>query len=329
MLLKFFRRISPEIIFLNIIILFAIWSGTFFLKQESSFFYDVRPMPLYGLMKNLAGNGLSGSVISFFLILLISYILVNFNTDLFFIPERTYLPSILYALFTGFFVSYQALNPVVPATLLLLLALRRIMDGYRKNGTAFGFFDAAFLTGIGTLFYANLIWFGFLLITGVIILRGYNIKELMLSVTGLLAPFLITAGVYYVLSYNPLLLAEDFSYNIFTEAGENNFSWAEITAVAVSVAGVFKGIFFLFPRIKSMKIRSRKIFILLLWWFVISLALYVLLPGVSAEIIYLGAVPSVYFISYYLIFGKNTFIREFLFAAILLLAVSVQIVRYL
>ncbi|MGQ9621756.1 MAG: hypothetical protein ACUVTX_12385, partial [Bacteroidales bacterium] len=89
------------------------------------------------------------------------------------------------------------------------------------------------------------------------------------------------------------------------------------------------GIIFLFPRIKNIKIRSRKIFILLLWWFLISLVLYFVSPCASVELVYLVAMPAAYFITYYLVFSKANILKEVMFLALVLATASIQIIEYL
>ncbi len=98
---------------------------------------------------------------------------------------------LMYILFSGFFPSLQTLNPVIPAAVFLMLAIRRIMDGYRKQGTAYNFFDAGILISTGSLFYGDLIWFGLLVIIGIVILRSVNLLELLTALLGLLTPYLI------------------------------------------------------------------------------------------------------------------------------------------
>ena len=73
------------------------------------------------------------------------------------------------------------------------------MEAYRIQGIAYNFFDAGILIGIGSLFYANLIWFGLLVIIGIALLRTGNIKEIAISFIGLLTPYIMTFGIYYVL----------------------------------------------------------------------------------------------------------------------------------
>ncbi len=84
------------------------------------------------------------------------------------------------------------LNPAIFGAMFLMLAIRRIMDAYRDPGIAYNFFDAGILIGIGSLFYANLIWFGLLIIIGIALLRTGNIKEIAISVIGLITPYILT-----------------------------------------------------------------------------------------------------------------------------------------
>ena len=59
-----------------------------------------------------------------------------------------------------------------------MLAVIRIIDGYRKAGIANNFFDAGILISTGSLFYANLIWFGVLVIIGIALIRTVSISEI-------------------------------------------------------------------------------------------------------------------------------------------------------
>jgi len=326
---KIIKGVNPGIILLNIFILLVLWISPLIFYQQQSFCFDNRPMPLYLILRNVAGTGQSGIITALALILFVSYLLVHFNTVLFFIPERTSLPSVLYAFFTGYLINYQTLNPVIPASIFILLAFGRVIDAYHKNGTAFSFFDASLLTGIGTLFYANLIWFCVILVIGVIILRGYKVKEIILSIAGIPLPLLITAGIYYIFSLDINRLIEDLGINLFEKCETYKFSTAELAVMAVGCAALLTGIIFVFQRIKNMKIRSRKIFILLLWWCLLCIALYFISPAVSAEIFYLAAIPSVYFITYYFIFSKSRVIPLVLFIDFIICSGAIQILQYL
>lgn len=200
MLLKLFRGTGPGVILLIIITLGGLWIGTFLDPQPQSLsLYEVRPMPLYSILVSLfSSHQVPGVIFSFILLYFLLFLIVNFNTNVFFINERTFLPAIIYLLTTSLFPELQVLNPVLPATLFLMLAVFRIMDSYRKPGTATNFFDAGILISTGSLFYCNMLWFGILPVIGIILLRTISIKEVILSVIGLATPYILVTGIYYV-----------------------------------------------------------------------------------------------------------------------------------
>ncbi|MBA4321651.1 MAG: hypothetical protein C0408_02420, partial [Odoribacter sp.] len=264
MLLKFFRGTGPaEMIFILFTAL-GVWLSAFINPHlSSSFNYDINPMPLYGLLKQLiGGTALFGVIFSFLLVMLMSFLIVNFNTSHFFINERTFLPAAIFILFTGLFPHYQLLNPVLPASVFLMLAIRRILDAYRKPGTAFNFFDASLLLGTGSLFYANLLWFALLAIIGIAILRTGNIKEIILSVIGLVTPSLLTAGFYYASGKDILSLLDILGNNLFTGTGDYYFSELAIVGLVLLGIIVFVSLIHLLSHFNNKKIKSRKTFIL-------------------------------------------------------------------
>ncbi|MGD0343295.1 MAG: DUF6427 family protein, partial [Bacteroidales bacterium] len=208
MLLKLLRGTGPGILFLLILITCIFWAGSFLHPQlPGIFIYEIRPMPLYGILKMAIGtNPIIMEIFTYVLFFFMLFLLVNFNTSIFFINERTFLPACFYLLFIAIFPQCQILNPVLPASVFLMLAMRSIMDSYRKPGTAYNFFDAGIFISMGALFYADMIWFGILLIAGIILLRSGNFKEIITSLLGLAAPFVITTGLYYVLGKDIWLL---------------------------------------------------------------------------------------------------------------------------
>jgi hypothetical protein len=329
MILKVFRSTGPGVIFLIVIALAALWIGAFIDPQAPGMsVYEARPMPLYGILKFLAGNHpLQGVIISFLVLSLMLFLLVNFNTSVFFINERTFFPAVIYLFITALFPENQVLNPVLPAALFLMLALIRIMDAYRKPGIAFNFFDAGILISVGSLFYANLIWFGLLVIIGIALLRTWNIKEIAVSLLGLVTPYILTIGLYYVLGKDIPSFLTDFRDNLFHKTTGYHFSHLTIILIIYAALLVLASIGFLMIRMNAKKIKSRKTFYILLWGLVISLALYLLLPSVSVEMIWITGIPASYFLVHYFVFVRKKLIPEIVFTGFFLLILLVQILN--
>jgi hypothetical protein len=80
----------------------------------------------------------------------------------------------------------------------------------------------------------------------------------------------------------------------------------------------------LLTELPSKKIRSRKIFTLLLWTMTLSAAVYLLVPAVSVELMALAAMPIAYVMSNYCAFTKRVATTEIFFW---LIAVMIVISR--
>jgi hypothetical protein len=199
------------------------------------------------------------------------------------------------------------------------------MGAYRKSGTAFNFFDAGILISIGSLFYCHLIWFALVVFIGIALLRAVNFVEIAISLLGLVTPFVITAGMYYVIGKDIGALFEDVQNNMFGESPVCHFGWLTITVLVFSGLMFLVSLAYLITRINAQKIKSRKTFYLLLWTFFISLVLYIILPSVSVEMVWITGIPASYILAQYFVFVKKKIIPEILFTVFYLLILMVQI----
>ncbi len=329
MILRIFKGTDPGVILLIIITLGLLWIGAFANPQSSGpFIYETSPMPLYSLVKYfLAGNQIAGTIFTLVLLSVILFLISGFNTAVFFINERTYLPVIIYLLLTAVFPVNQKLNPVLPAAIFLILAMMRIMDAYRRQGIAYNFFDAGILISIGSLFYANMIWFGMLLFAGIVMLRTINFSEIALSLLGLITPFVVVTGLFYVLDRDLGLLLSDFTDNLFKDNSGYKFDRITVVVLIYAALILLVSLGFLSNQLNAKKIKARKTYFLLFWVFGISLLLYFLLPSVSIEMMWLTGVPSCYFMAHYFVFVKKKLFPEVLFTGLFLIVLLAQILN--
>ncbi len=327
MLLRLFKGTSPGIIFIITVVFTAVWMSVFTHPPDlsaSRFYSD--PMPLYGLLMALtAKSNVAGVVISFLTAALISFLLVNFNTASFFINERTYLPALLYVMMSGLFPEYQSLNPALPASLFLMLAIIRIMDGYKKAGVTGNFFDAAILISTGSLFHASLIWFGLLVIIGIILIRTVSLSEIIIALLGLLTPYLILFGIYYVTGKDMGALLTLISDNLFLNRGGYAFSALTLVSLGIVTIIIVISMAFLFSLLNTKKIKSRKTFSLLIWAFLISVTVYFIIPAVSVEIIWITAIPVSYILAHYFLFNRQRLMPEIFLSLLFLLVLIIQV----
>jgi hypothetical protein len=327
MLLRIFKGTGPGVVFLIVITLVAIWiSAILNQRLHPRFIYETDPMPLYGLLKDILNNNHNaGVLVSFLMVCAMAFLLVNFSTDGFFIDERTFLPALFYILYGGLFPDHQLLNPVIPASIFLMLGIKRIMEGYHITGTAYNYFDAGLLISIGSLFYANLVWFGLLVFIGIALLRTGNLREIAISVAGLITPYLITLGVYYVLGKDPGTFLKLLSENLHTHTPYYPFARITIVFLIFSLALLFMSMSQLMKVLYTKKIKSRKTFSLLIWTFLISVAVYIFVPSVSVEMIWITGMPVAYFLSHYFIQVRKKVLPEVIFTLIFVFILLIQI----
>jgi hypothetical protein len=329
MILRLFKGTGPGVIILISLTILLLWVGSFINPAaEQAALYDKYPLPLYSLLKTLLGSvPFAGVLFSMIVVSVIAFLAVSFNTADFFIHERTFLPAFFYILLSGIFPGYQVLNPVIPASLFLLFAIIRINDVYRKAGTANNFFDAGLLIGTGSLFYGNLIWFILIILIGIAIYRSFNIIEIATAFIGIFTPWVLTFCFNYIFAKDPGSLIPLLKNNLAGLPELYLFSTAEIVVLSVISLIILISFVYLLMTMNSKKIKSRKTFYLLIWVFLVTVALYAFVPSVSVEIVWILFIPFSYLLTHYFLFIKRGLFREILFYLLLSQILLMQILH--
>ena len=312
MLLRIFKSIQPSIIFLIIFITVGIWLNTFLNPENSNFYFNEHPMPLYGVLTNLVSPvSILGTLITMIIWVIHGLLLVRLNTKFFFINERTYLPATIFILFGCFIADLQSLNPVIISSIFLLIAIERLIDSYRKTNISFSSFDAGLLIGTGTLFYLNLGFFLLLVWIGLLILRPVNWREWVVPILGFCTPVLLAAAIYYLLNGDLSLFIRIIQDNLVPfkyDITQFHYYFLSYLALIVAFAS-----FKILRDIITKKIRSRKIFQIFWWVFFISAIVFFFVPWASFEMIIFGFVPLSFLLTNYFLnirvkwFGELSF----------------------
>jgi len=292
----------------------ALWSEYFFNPPDLGKACTVDPMPLWGLItRALSGSPQLAVILSFVLMIIVVIVLVRFNTAIFFIPRRTFLPSMLFIILYSIFPCEMVLNPALPAALLIVLGLWRMISSYRVNGMSFNFFDAALLISSAGLFYASALWFVLLVFIGALILRSPDIRELTIGLAGALLPWIIMYALWYVTGGIVSDLTDILRHNLFDQVP--SIYWSRTLVLVMIVLGLnFLPAFFSLLSVKSTyKIRSRKTYELFIWLIVISAAMWAFLPAVSAELSAITAIPLAFIMANYMALTRKVTYVEILF----------------
>lgn len=328
-MIKFFRGSGAGPVLLLTLSAMALWAEYFISPAGLMPASSGQPMPLWGLViQALSGTPVLAVLISFLLVMVISIVMVRFNTAIFFIPRRTYLPSLLYIILFSLFPGEMILNPALPAALLIVAGLWRMISAYRISGMAFNFFDAALLISSAGLLYANSLWFIILVILGALILRTPDMREISVAITGALLPWIILYAVWYVTGGSLSDLTDVIRHNLFDQVP--SIYWSRTSVILMIVVGLnfLPSVFLLMREMTTYKIRSRKTFELFIWMMIICIAVLALVPAASAELGAIAAIPVSFIMANYMALTRRLTTAEILFWLMLIMLVVSRVWPY-
>lgn len=323
-MIKFFRGTGIGPLLLLTLVTAALWAETFINPPQITAASGAGVMPLWNIIVSSIGESpLAAAIISWVVMLLLVVILVRFNTSLFFISRRTYLPALFYIILFSLFPGEMVLNPALPAALLVTVGLWRMMAAYRMNGIAYNLFDAALVVSAAGMFYAGAVWFVLLVIIGALMLRSPDLRELALTIFGAAMPWLVLYAVWYLMGREISSLSEIIRHSLFDDSSSVYWSRTLVILLLVITLWFLPALIGLVSEMPSKKIRSRKIFALLLWMLTISAGVFALVPSVSVEIIALAAVPIAFIMANYCAFTRSIVTAElFLWLTVVMIVVS-------
>jgi len=307
------------------LIIAALWFRTFYIPSAPIHDAGGFTMPLYKLVSIITGDskwltGILGLVLFIIQILLI----VKLNKDYILIDIRTYLPAIIFILVGCSFRQVQQFEPVLFANIFILLAVNKILQSYRDDSLFTNFFDASVLISLGSLFYFNTIFLFILVWSGLIILRQFSMREWLLSVTGLVTPYLFALSFFYIYGNVPDLFSMIAGNFIFDKSFEIFNLYSLIYLIYLAVLILLSSINII-KKYNKMKISIRKYYKFLFWMFVYSIVIFFAAPNASVEILLITAVPVSFVFTNYLVSIKKESTSSILLLMLMALIVLLQI----
>src|SRR3954470_8328591 len=155
-------------------------------------------MPFYELLAGPVSNTWVNIILSLLIIIAEAFFLnyiVNENEIL---TRPSFLPAVLYIIFMSSNKAMFILHPLVFGNFFLMVAIHRLLNSYRKEKAFSHFFDAGFLISIASLFYFPYIVFFPILAAALVVLRPFNWREWIISLAGIIVPYILVATIYYL-----------------------------------------------------------------------------------------------------------------------------------
>ncbi len=136
---------------------------------------------------------LAGIIIVFIQSLLINIICAKFRLAI----SVSLLPGLFYALLVSMIPEFLALSPALLANTFFILALWELFESYRKTDVAGHIVNIGFWVGVASLFYFSEVIFLLLAIIGLIVLRAFRVKEVLMLLIGFLVPYIFSAVYFF------------------------------------------------------------------------------------------------------------------------------------
>jgi len=303
--------------FILILILIGILGFHSFLKPEvSQFFEEGNQMPLYILMTRwIESNVFVTFLFPVIFIFLISLLLLRLNATFLVIQEKTFLIPYIFIIILGGFVFLHTMQPVYFGLLFLLFSLNRIFSACTKDSGGLSCaFDAGFYIGVGSLFYFPLIFYFFVVWAGLFKIHGQlQGRYFLLSLIGTLLPWIMIFS-YYFFTDTQSVFNHIVYQNFYASACRqvNEFPYYVYIGF-MFLLSVISG-FFLLSHVNSQKVVTRKYYGILFWILIVSIAIFLLVPSVSGEIMLIMSLPLSFLFANFMVS-----IRKELFGDIILL----------
>lgn len=312
MLLKLFKSNLPYVIFLIPVLGVIFWIDTEVKRvpiadDTASFTF------LYTLIyQALAKTPVLYKIAGLFFLIVQSYILIRLNFKYIFIDSKTYLPSVLFLIYSSSLLQYQQLHPALLANFFLLFALNRAFVYEKKRNCLKRYYEAGWYLGMGALFYTPTIYFLSLVWITLFVLRSFNWREWISSVIGFITPIVFYASILFLTDNFSVFIGDmdkflDFSYQSASFTPYARFALGFLIFVLfISLLRNFR-----FAGLK--KISSRKYLSLFFWFLILLFAMLYIHPHISYELVVFFAVPVAIIQSQMYIELKKTWVAEIIF----------------
>jgi hypothetical protein len=293
-----------------IILLF--WVRVFLFEGLQPISFDGMTMPLWNwLVRPVFGqNVFWAAVLSYVLAILIAFTVNRVVGRHGLLGRQSVLPALVFGLLVSAFLSVQRLHMVWMFTLFFLLAMERLMGTPNSSRKEVRCFDGGVLLGVGVLMYAKGIYLYPMLILVMGILRVLTVRSFIASFLGLLLPFILSAGYYFIFS-DVEEFAIYFVLNLFSNTGQFYHNLASQIYLPILVILTIIGLINLVRYIPTQKILTRKYFRVIIWLILFTSALC-LTPFFSVEIAPLVAIGPAVVLAFWLDKVGRKFWGEFL-----------------
>jgi hypothetical protein len=312
MFISIFKNNQPLSIVLLSIMMIVLWIPAF--GHLESIPYN-NTMPLFEFYVRGANNfPYLHSIFALILIvseaILLNYILNKFEI----MAQKTVIPAIFYCLLMSCCKPLTHFYPLIFSNLFILLALFKIGLSYRVEEAFSSIFDASFFIAIASLFYFPSIIIYPLIWVALIVIRPFVWREWIISIIGLLLPYLFIVVFYFWTDkFNFLLYDKIFFPSSDSLLTLSNQRQSFLIVAAILLVLLLLSVFTLLKGWPVNTILSRNFLVVLFWLLGLALLSYSMAPVFNITYLAGVAIPLSVFIANYFLMTKFKWIAEIVF----------------
>lgn len=325
MFLNLYKTNKPYLILLIPLTGILLWLNGF-INCNQYFINDIGfQMPIYKFISPYINyNCYISKIIAVIMAIAQGFYLSKLNKDFIFIKQRTYLHALIFLMILSSSYYTQYAIPALIANFFVLFSIDWLYSSYKKTKPNLELFNAGFMMAMAGLIYFD----AFILIIAIflsyLILHTVKLREILVILTGFVAPIFILIGIVFL--NDSLFLYKDELIKYITEA-KYDFRM-DLSSYAfygylifIFLISVFKimGVY------ATKKISSRTFMSSFFIFFLVSLLAYVIFPFIGIEMLVISAVPISYVITDGYVNSRNSFIMELSFAVLIIALLFTQL----
>ncbi len=314
MLIRLFKSRQQFGIILILILTISFWLPSLIFYKPALFVFDFYPAPFYRPLQFIEYYyPVASTIFSLVLLIIIGFMLARLNVRFFFIQTRTQLPAFFYILICSSFIPMHRMNPALIGCFFLVLAIYKIFDAYKKEKLCYNFFDAALLVSVASLFYFNYIFFIVIIWTGLILLRPFIWREWIFTIIGILLPYILILSYYYLYDYDINRLLDTYRSYFSYKRYDIRFDLSYKLLLLYYLLMLLIGSVYMVSVYTTKKIYSRKYFMFFFWVFIITIAVYFIIPSAGYEMILILSISLSFLFTHYYVNIRSGWINDLLF----------------
>jgi hypothetical protein len=193
----------------------------------------------------------------------LTYLINNYRMT----TRSTYLPAMAYLLITSFLPEWNYLSPALVCNTFIIMAFVQLFQLYHQPSANSRIFNIGLMIGLASFIFFPVVLFAIAILIGLLILRPFRFKELMLLLMGILPPFYFYA-VYLYLA-NKLTTQAWIPHVNFNIPDMDQSLWRMGSIVLIGIPFVAGG-YYIQSHLRKMLIQARKNWSILLIYLLVA-----------------------------------------------------------